>query len=175
MGLKMEIKPLIPSEKIQARIAELSGQIQKDMGGKRLTVVGVLKGSFIFMADLVRQLQIPVTCDFLRMASYDSAGRSTGATRLEFDLTQPIEGKDVLLVEDIVDAGLTASYLLKHLKDKGPRSVKLCALLHKPVDQVRLPIDYLGFEIPNVYVVGFGMDLDGEYRSLPYIAGVVQK
>ncbi|MBI2082557.1 MAG: hypoxanthine phosphoribosyltransferase [Deltaproteobacteria bacterium] len=169
----MELKTLLTEEQIQKRIRELTKEITKDFQGHEIVVVGVLKGSFLFMADLVRHLTGPLTCDFLRMSSYDSEGRSTGSVRLEFDLTQPVDGRNVLLVEDIVDTGLTASYLLKHLKEKNPRSVKLCTLLHKRVEKIQVPIDYLGFEIPNDYVVGYGMDLDGQYRHLPYIARVI--
>ena len=171
----MQIEPLLTTEQIQKRIGELANQINKDFAGQELVAVGVLKGSFLLMADLVRQIEVPLTCDFLRMESYSSEGQSTGSVRLEFDLTQPVAGKHVLLVEDIVDTGLTAAVLLKHLKEKNPKSVKLCALLHKPADKVHVPIDYLGFEIPNEYVVGYGMDLDGKYRNLPYLARVIQK
>ncbi|MBI2067145.1 MAG: hypoxanthine phosphoribosyltransferase [Deltaproteobacteria bacterium] len=169
----MDIEPLLGEEQIRKRIQELANQINKDFAGEKITVVGVLKGAFVFMADLVRYLKGPLTCDFLRMSSYDSDGKSTGTIRLEFDLTQPVEGKHVLLVEDIVDTGLTASYLLKHLKQKNPKTVKLCTFLHKPVDKVHVPIDYLGFEIPNEYVVGYGLDLDGKFRHLPYLARVI--
>jgi hypoxanthine phosphoribosyltransferase len=170
----MDIQTLLGEEQIESRIKELAAKINKDYEGKDLVVIGVLKGSFIFMADLIRHLKGNVTCDFLRMASYDSEGKSTGTVRLEFDLTQPIAGKDVLLVEDIVDTGLTASYLIKHLGQKNPSSMKICALLHKPVEKVHVSVDYLGFEIPNDYVVGYGLDLDGKYRNLPFLARMVK-
>lgn len=168
----MEIKPLLTEEQIQQRVRELASAINRDFADHEAVVVGVLKGSFIFMADLIRHFTIPITCDFLRMQSYDSEGKPSGVVRLEFDLTQPVEDKNVLLVEDIVDTGLTAATLIEHIKGKQPRSVKLCALLHKPVKKTHAPIDYLGFEIPNKYVVGYGMDLDGKYRDLPYIGQV---
>ncbi|MBI2981676.1 MAG: hypoxanthine phosphoribosyltransferase [Deltaproteobacteria bacterium] len=174
-GGSMELQTLLTTDQIQKRIKEMAVEIEKDLSGQEVVVVGVLKGSFLFMADLVRHLTPPLTCDFLRMSSYDSEGRSTGSVRLEFDLTQPVNGRDVLLVEDIVDTGLTASYLLKHLKEKNPMSVKLCSLLHKRIKKIGVPIDYLGFEIPNEYVVGYGMDLDGRYRNLPYIARVIRR
>src|SRR3989338_6025291 len=150
----MAIETLISSEKIQERIQGLAQEIERDRLKKELVVVGVLKGSFLFMADLVRQLSHPVTCDFLRMQSYDSEGKSTGNVRLEFDLTQSIQGRDVLLVEDIVDTGQTAAVLIQHIQEKKPSSVRLCALLHKEVSKLKFPIDYVGFKIPNRYVVG---------------------
>lgn len=168
----VEIRPLLSEQQIQKRVKELAQKIRQDYQGKELVVVGVLKGGFVFMADLVRHLEGPMTCDFLRMSSYDAQGRSTGTVRLEFDLTQPIEGKDVLVVEDIVDTGLTAKVLLNHLREKKPRSVKLCTLLHKEIFESEPVIDYLGFTIPNRYVVGYGMDRNGRYRHLPFI-GVV--
>jgi len=170
----VNIKILFSAEQVQQRVRELADKINQDFFGRELVMVGVLKGSFIFMADLVRHLHGPLTCDFLRMKSYNAEGQSTGSVRLEFDLTQPVAGKNVLLIEDIVDTGLTASVLLRHLKEKHPKSVKLCALLHKPAEKVHVPVDYLGFEIPNEYVVGYGMDLDGKYRNLPYLAVLKQ-
>lgn len=168
----MQVTTLLKADEIRRRVAELSQQINRDFEGKPLVVVGVLKGAFVFMADLVRSLKGPVTCDFLRMESYDAEGKSSGSVRLEFDLTQPVEGKHVLLIEDIVDTGLTAAVLIKHLQEKRPASLRLCALLHKPAEKVHVNIDYLGFEIPNVYVVGYGLDLNGEHRHLPYLGQV---
>lgn len=168
-----EIQVLITSAEIQKRIEELAGKIEEDFRGKDLAVIGVLKGSFIFMADLVRRIFLPLSCDFLRVASYDH-DHSTGVIRMEFDMTQPVAGKDVLLVEDIVDTGNTLRYLLKHLESKKPSSLKVCSLLFKDVGtSIRNKIDYVGFTVPNEYVVGFGLDSEGLYRSLPYV-GVIK-
>lgn len=170
--VEKRIEVLISSAQIQKRIEALALLIEKDFHGKHLVVVGVLKGSFIFMADLVRQIRIPLACDFLRVASYDH-DRSTGVIRMEFDMTQPVTGKDVLLVEDIVDTGTTLRYLLKHLESKKPSSLKVCALLYKDVKSgIRQKIDYVGFTVPNHYVVGYGLDSEGLYRSLPYIGAL---
>lgn len=161
---------LITAAEIQKRIEALAKKIEDHYRGKGLIVVGVLKGSFIFMADLVRQLHIPLACDFIRVASYDK-DRSTGVVRMEFDMTQPIAGKDVLLVEDIVDTGKTLRYLLSHLENQKPASLKVCSLLFKDVGTgIRNKIDYLGFTVPDRYVLGYGLDSEGLYRSLPYIA-----
>lgn len=161
---------LITAAEIQKRVEEMARQIEADYRGKHLVVVGVLKGAFIFMADLVRHINLPLRCDFLRVASYDK-DQSTGVVRLEFDMTQPVAGKDVLLIEDIVDTGNTLRTLLKHLEGKKPSSLKVCSLLYKEVgNEVRKRIDYLGFTIPTRYVIGFGLDSEGIYRSLPYVA-----
>ncbi|MBI4124317.1 MAG: hypoxanthine phosphoribosyltransferase [Deltaproteobacteria bacterium] len=163
---------LITAAEIQKKVEGLAGRIGKDYQGKNLVVVGVLKGSFVFMADLIRQIPLPLACDFLRVASYDQ-DRSTGIVRMEFDMTQPVAGKDVLLVEDIVDSGRTLTHLLKHLEEKKPASLRVCSLLFKEVGSgVRDKIDYLGFTVPNRYVVGFGLDSEGLYRSLPYVAAL---
>lgn len=160
---------LVSAAEIERRLDQLGDQIEKDYRGKDLVVVGVLKGSFIFMADLIRRINLPLTCDFVRVASYEK-DRSTGMVRMEFDMTQPISSKDVLLVEDIVDTGRTLRYLLNHLKTNKPASLKVCSLLFKEVGSgVRDKIDYLGFTIADRYVVGYGLDSEGQYRSLPYI------
>lgn len=167
--MESQIETLISAAEIQKRIEELGSRIVLDYRGKDLVVVGVLKGSFIFMADLVRQIPLPLACDFLRVVSYDH-DRSTGVIRMEFDMTQPVAGKDVLLIEDIVDTGNTLRYLLKHLESKKPKSLKVCSLLYKEVGSgIRDKIDYLGFNVPSEYVIGFGLDSEGLYRSLPYI------
>lgn len=169
----MQIEPLFTSEQIQARIAELAVDIQKEYGAKKeLTVVGVLKGAFMFMSDLVRHLKMPVRCDFLRVSTYDN-DVDTGSVRMDFDLTQPITDSDVLLVEDIVDTGKTLKFLLAHLATKKPRSLKVASLLYKDVGKARDLINYVGFTVPNKYVIGYGLDSKGLYRSLPYI-GVVK-
>ncbi len=164
-----KIETLFSAEQIQERTQELAEQINKEYGGKKeLVVVGVLKGAFMFMSDLVRHLSMPVRCDFLRVSSYDHDA-NTGAVRMEFDLTQPILDQDVLLVEDIVDTGNTLKYLLQHLKTKKPKSLKVASLLYKDVGKARSMVDYIGFTVPNKYVLGYGLDSEGLYRSLPYV------
>ncbi len=163
------IETLVSAEQIAQRIAELGQEISRDLGDHELVVVGILKGSFIFMADLVRVMKQQLTCDFIRVSSYEK-DRSTGVVRLDFDLTQPIADKNVLLVEDIVDTGRTLRYLLKHLQTKRPAKLRVASLLYKEIDpHVRGLVDYCGFTIPDEYVVGYGLDSEGYYRSLPYI------
>ncbi len=167
--MEKNLDVLVSAEDIQKRIATLARQIQQDFSGRQLVVVGVLKGAFIFMADLVRHIKMPLACDFLRVSSYEK-DQSTGVVRMDFDMTQPIAGKDVLLIEDIVDSGRTLSYLLKHLETKKPASLKVCSLLYKETGaQIKNRVDYIGFDIPNRYVVGYGLDSEGLYRSLPYV------
>lgn len=161
------IEILIPEEQIRARVAQLGRQITRDYQGRNLVAVCVLKGSFIFAADLVRQIELPLTCDFLRVSSYGDGTDSSGSVRVEFDVTQPLKGKDVLLVEDIVDTGTTVRALMDALLAKKPASLAVCSLLHKPErERVHVPIDYLGFTIPNKFVVGYGLDQAGKYRNL---------
>lgn len=161
------MKTLFSSAALKKRVKELGDAISRDHAQKDLVVVGVLKGAFVFMADLIRAVTVPLQCEFLRVSSYEN-NRSTGNVRIEFDLTQSVEGKHVLLVEDIVDTGRTLRFLLDHLKAKKPASVKVCSLLYKDIDpNVRPLIDYLGFTVPNEYVVGYGMDDRGLLRSLP--------
>ncbi|MDP2599495.1 MAG: hypoxanthine phosphoribosyltransferase [Deltaproteobacteria bacterium] len=160
---------LIRHDAIQKRVKELAQEIEKNYQGRPLVVVGVLKGAFIFMADLVRHIEMPLACDFLRVSSYNK-DRSTGVVRMDFDMTQPIVGKDVLLVEDIVDSGRTLSYLLKHMETKKPSSLKVCSFLYKETGAgMRARVDYIGFDVPDRYVVGYGLDSEGLYRSLPYV------
>lgn len=170
MGSKRPVPALISERRLRARVRSLGRRIGRDYRGKDLVLVGVLKGSFIFMADLAREIGLPLTCDFLRVSSYGAGTRPSGSVRLEFDLTQPVRGKHVLLVEDIIDTGQTAESVLASLRAKRPASLRLCALLHKPArTRVRLALDYVGFRIPDTFVVGYGLDLDGRYRNLPYI------
>lgn len=164
-----EVEVLISEEQIRTRVGELARKIEDDYAQGELVIVGVLKGSFIFMSDLVRLIERPLACDFIRISSYKD-DQSTGVVRMEFDMTQPIEGKDVLLIEDIVDTGKTLRYLLRHLKSKNPHSLKVASLLYKEMGTgSRELIDYLGFEVPNRYVIGYGLDSKGLYRSLPYV------
>src|SRR3989338_8879068 len=161
-----EIEILISEKEIAQRIQELARAIEEEYRGKELVVIGVLKGAFIFMADLVRALSFPIACDFLRVSSYKN-DRSTGIIRFEFDTTQPIQGKDVLLIEDIVDTGSTLRHLIKHLKDKGPKSLKVATLLYKETGNGgRTLVDYIGFEVPDRYVIGYGLDSEGDRKSV---------
>jgi len=165
----MAIDILVTEKEIQERIRELASEIERDFAGEdEITVVGVLKGSFIFMADLVRSIKIPLRCDFLRVASYEH-NHSTGMVRMEFDLTQPVAGKSVLIIEDIVDTGNTLKFLLEHMHSKKPKKLKVASLLYKDVGKVRSLVDYVGFNVPEKFVVGYGLDDEGLLRSLPYI------
>ncbi|MBF0491424.1 MAG: hypoxanthine phosphoribosyltransferase [Deltaproteobacteria bacterium] len=170
--MKHNISVLFTQEQLQQRIARLAQQISQDYQGKELVVIGVLKGAFVFMADLVRQIDLPLRCDFLRVSSYNSQGKS-GALRLEFDMTQPIENQEVLLVEDVLDTGKSLGFLIDHLKTKRPKSLNICCLLDKNLKpDISAQIRYLGFHVPQKYLVGYGLDLDGYYRELPYVGNV---
>jgi len=161
---------LIPEDQVRARVKELGEQITHDYAGKELVMVGVLKGASMFLADLCREVKLPVTLDFLGLASYGQSTESSGVVRITQDLTEPIVGKDVLVVEDIVDTGLTLHFLLENFAVRKPNSVKVCTLLHKPANMVRqVKLDYVGFVIENVFVVGYGLDYEQKYRNLPYI------
>jgi hypoxanthine phosphoribosyltransferase len=165
------LKPYLSERRLQARVRALGRAIRRDYSGRDLVLVGILKGSFIFMADLARAIDLPLTCDFMRVSSYGSGTVSTGTVKMEFDLSHPVRGKDVLLVEDIVDTGWTLDHVLKELRKKKPASLRLAALLHKPDRmRVQVPIDYLGFRIPDRFVVGYGLDFDGRYRNLRHVA-----
>ena len=165
------LKPFISERRLQARVRALGRAIRADYAGRDLVLVGILKGSFIFMADLARAIKLPLTCDFMRVSSYGAETVSSGKIRMEFDLSHPVKGKDVLLVEDIVDTGWTLNHVLNELRRKKPASLKLAALLHKPArTRVEVPIDYLGFKIPDRFVVGYGLDFDGRYRNLRHVA-----
>jgi hypoxanthine phosphoribosyltransferase len=169
-----DFEVLFSREEIQSRVAELGREISRDMSdSENVVVVCVLKGAVVFMADLIRHLPQNVTCDFLRLSSYHGGTRSSGTVRFDFDLTQPIEDKDVLIIEDIVDTGLSMSFLLEALQARHPRSVKICTLLHKPARQEKdVPLAYVGFTIPDRFVIGYGLDLEGRYRNLPYVAAL---
>ncbi len=167
---------LIPAEAIERKVAELGERIARDYAGRQpLLLVGVLKGSFIFLADLSRRISIPHAVDFIALSSYGNATKSTGEVRLIMDLRQSIAGKHVLVVEDIVDTGHTLSYLLRILGARQPASLHSCALVHKPSRrEVDVPLDYVGFEIPDKWVVGYGLDYADRYRTLPYIGYLEQ-
>src|SRR5215471_2498718 len=166
------LRELLSTTQIQARVAELGCDITRDYRdfGADLVLVGVMKGSVIFLADLCRQIDLPCTLDLIGIASYGDTTESTGVVQITSDLSKPIEGKHVIIVEDIVDTGLTVAYLLHNLETRQPKSVKVCALLHKPErSQQAVPIAYLGFTIPNEFVVGYGLDYAQRYRNLPFI------
>jgi hypoxanthine phosphoribosyltransferase len=156
---------------LERRVRELGAEISRDYEGKDLFLVGVLKGAVFFLSDLMRCLEVDCEVDFMAVASYGSSTDSSGVVRILKDLDATIEGKDVLIVEDIIDSGLTLSYLLRTLKAREPRSLEVCALLTKPERrEVDLPIRYTGFEIPNKFVIGYGLDHAERYRNLPYVA-----
>ena len=160
---------LLSEERLRERVRELGREITRDFAGKPVTLVAVLKGSFVFLADLVRAIDLPVRVEFISISSY-AGTRSTGVVQITSDLTRSVEGQDVVVVEDIVDTGLTMQYLLENLGTRHPASVRVCALLEKPARaQVKIPIDYKGFEIPDEFVVGYGLDFDGKLRNLPYL------
>jgi hypoxanthine phosphoribosyltransferase len=164
-------RPIVTQEQMRTRIRELGRQISADYAGKEVVLVGVLKGAYAFYADLARAIRIPVRVDFIVVASYGSAAKTSGKVKLMTELTEEIKGKDVLLVEDIVDSGLTVQHLLKSMAKKKPRSVKVCTLLSKPERRVvDVQVDYVGFKIPDKYVVGYGLDYQQKYRNLPYLA-----
>lgn len=164
-------RPIVTQEEMRARIKELGKQITADYAGKDFVLVGVLKGAYAFYADLARAIRIPMRVDFLVVTSYGARAKTSGKVKIVTELTEDIKGRDVLLVEDIVDSGLTAQYLIKTLAKKKPRSVKVCTLLSKPERRtVNVALDYVGFKIPNKYVVGYGLDYQQKYRNLPYLA-----
>lgn len=164
-------RPIVTQEQMRTRIKDLGREIASDYADKDLILVGILKGAFAFYADLARAIRIPLRVDFLVVTSYGSRAKTSGKVKMVTDLTENIAGRDVLLVEDIVDSGLTVQYLTKTLSKRKPKSIKVCALLNKPDRrQVTVPVDYVGFEIPNKYVVGYGLDYQQKYRNLPYLA-----
>ena len=162
---------LVQQDDLAHRVKTLGAQISSEYEGRSLLLVGVLKGAFFFLSDLMRSLEVPCEVDFMAVASYGSSTDSSGVVRILKDLDAPIEGRDVLIVEDIVDSGLTLSYLMRTLKAREPASLEVCALLTKPERrEVDLPIRYVGFEIPNQFVIGYGLDHAEKYRQLPYVA-----
>ncbi len=161
---------LFTQEQVSARIREMAAEITRDYQGKSPLVVGVLRGCFVFMADLVRGLELPLTLDFMSASSYGAGTTSSGLVKIRLDLHDDIAGRDVLLVEDILDTGNTLSKLVQELKNRGPASLKLCVLLDKPERRTKpIEADYVGFTIPDAFVVGCGLDYDQKYRQLPYI------
>jgi hypoxanthine phosphoribosyltransferase len=163
-------KVLIPEDDIQAKLAEMGAKITADYQGRNLLLVGVLKGAFVVMADLSRHIQLPLQFDFMAVSSYGAATKTSGVVRILKDLDHDLKDRDVLVVEDIVDSGLTLKYLLKNLAGRKPATLEVAALLRKEgIQQVDLDVRYVGFDIPNEFVVGYGLDYAEKYRNLPYI------
>jgi hypoxanthine phosphoribosyltransferase len=163
-------KVLISEEEIRTKVAELAAQIDRDYAGREVLLVGVLKGAVMIMADLARALRTPVSMEFMAVSSYGSSTSSSGVVRILKDLDREVADKHVLVVEDIIDSGLTLSWLLRNISSRGPASVEVCALLRKPeAATMDLPVKYIGFDIPNEFVVGYGLDYAERYRDLPYI------
>jgi hypoxanthine phosphoribosyltransferase len=162
---------LIPEDRLQERICELGAQISRDYAGQNLLLLAVLKGSILFLSDLMRSITVPHSIDFMATSSYGAGTESSGVVRILKDLDEPIEGRNVLIVEDIIDTGHTLNYLLRVLRARMPQSLRICTLLNKPGRrEVDVPVDYIGFDIPNEFVLGFGLDYAELYRNLPYIA-----
>jgi len=164
------LKVLVSEEELKRKTAELGGQISRDYEGKNLLLVSVLKGSVVFMADLMRAIELPLHLDFLSVSSYGGGVKTSGVVKILKDLDNPIENYDLLIVEDILDSGLTLSYIMELLQGRGPKSIKICTLLDKPARR-KVPVypAYKGFEVPDEFVVGYGLDYNEKYRNLPYI------
>ncbi len=163
-------KVMISEEKIAEIVSDLGAKISEDYKDKNLLMVSILKGSVIFMSDLMRKITIPCRIDFMAVSSYNGGTKSSGEVKIIKDLDKPIEGYDLLVVEDVLDSGLTLDYILKLLKSRNPKSIKICTLLDKPQRRkVNITADYSGFEIPDEFIVGYGLDYDEKYRNLPFI------
>ena len=162
---------LIDEDALSSRVAELGAEVSADYQGRDLLLIGVLKGAVFFMADLMRHVRVPCEVDFMAISSYGDSTDSSGIVRILKDLDINIEGRDVLVVEDIIDSGLTLSYLMRNLESREPASLEVCALMTKPARrEIDVPVRYIGFEIPNRFVVGYGLDFGERYRNLPYVA-----
>jgi len=161
---------LIDQPTIEQRVKELGEQISKDYAGKTVTLVCILKGGLMFLCDLAKHITVPVKYDFMSVSSYGDSTQSSGVVRITKDLEESIEGKDIIIVEDIIDTGLTLSYLLNNLHSRNPASLRICTLLDKPDNRrVEIPVDYVGFTVPNEFLVGYGLDYQQLYRNFPYI------
>ncbi len=170
----LKTRTLISREQLSSRIKELASQINKDFQGQEIVLVGILKGSFMFLADLAREIHVPVKIEFMSVSSYEGT-KSSGQLRINWDIGRDLEGENIIVVEDIVDTGLTIDYLIKYFSVRNPKSVKICSLLSKPASyKLDHKIDYVGFEISNEFVIGYGLDLDGKYRELPEIIQVLE-
>ena len=172
---KHHIEVMLPEEKVDARIREIGEQISREYAGKSVHLICILKGSVYFTCELAKRITVPVTMDFMQCSSYGGDTKSSGIVRIVKDLDENIEGKEVIIIEDIIDSGRTLAYLIEVLKQRGPKDIRLCTLLDKPERRVKkqVKVDYTCFEIPDEFVVGFGLDYDQKYRNLPYI-GVVE-
>ena len=169
-----KIKVMLSEQEVDAKICEIGKQISEDYAGNQVHLVCVLKGGSFFMCELAKRITVPVSLDFMSVSSYGKETKSSGVVKIVKDLDEPLVGKDVIVVEDIVDSGRTLSYLMEMLKDRNPESLRLCTLLDKPDRRVvDVHVDYTGFQIPDEFVVGYGLDYDQKYRNLPYI-GVVE-
>ncbi|MBE5969247.1 MAG: hypoxanthine phosphoribosyltransferase [Lachnospiraceae bacterium] len=169
-----KVSVMIPEEEVNKRILEMGKIISEKYAGKSIHLICVLKGGAFFMTELAKRITVPVTLDFMSVSSYGSGSESSGVVKFVKDLDEPLEGKDVIVVEDIIDSGRTLSYLMEILKKRNPKSLALCTLLDKPDRRVKeVKVDWVGFEIPDKFVVGYGLDYDQKYRNLPYI-GVVE-
>lgn len=163
-------RPLFTTRQIQAKVKELADRISGDYSGKEILVVGILKGSFMFFSDIVRAIKVPLTLDFIVASSYVKT-ETSGEVKIYYDIREDISDKDVLLIDDIIDSGITLNQIRERILSRCPRSLKICIFLDKKERRmVDVPVDYVGFEIPNEYVVGYGLDYDGKYRNLPYIS-----
>lgn len=168
-----KIKVMLTEQEVDAKICEIGKQISEDYAGKQVHLVCVLKGGSFFMCELAKRITVPVSLDFMSVSSYGGETKSSGVVKIVKDLDEPLKGKDVIVVEDIVDSGRTLSYLMEMLRDRGPASLRLCTLLDKPDRRVvDVHVDYTGFQIPDEFVVGYGLDYDQRYRNLPYIGKV---
>ncbi|MBP2645135.1 MAG: hypoxanthine phosphoribosyltransferase [Firmicutes bacterium] len=161
---------LLSKAALEKRVQELGSQISKDFKGKEILMIGILRGAVIFMGDLARAIEIPVALDFMAVSSYGAASTSSGVVRILKDLDESVEGKHILIVEDIIDSGLTLQYLVENLKSRNPSSIRICTLLNKPSRRkTAVTVDYNGFDIPDEFVVGYGLDYAEKYRNLPFI------
>lgn len=174
--MKDKIRVLIPENDVNRKISEIAAQISQDYADREVHLICILKGGVFFTCELAKRLTIPVSLDFMSVSSYGAGTQSSGVVKIIKDLDEPLEGKDVLIVEDIIDSGRTLAYLMEILEKRGPKSIRLCTLLDKPERRVKkqVKVDYTCFSIPDEFVVGFGLDYDQKYRNLPYI-GVVEQ
>jgi hypoxanthine phosphoribosyltransferase len=166
---------ILTESQIEEKVRELAAQITKDYSDKPPIFIGILKGSVIFLSDLIRSIDLPIRLDFIAVSSYGSEMTSSGVVRIQYDLKTSIEGRDVLVVEDIVDTGLTLAYLMENFATRHPKSIKICALLDKKEarkSDIELKIDYVGFEVPDQFLVGYGLDYNEKYRNLPFVAAI---
>jgi len=168
--MKTEPKVLIPEIKLQARIKELAQEINQDYQGREVVAICILKGSFMFYSDLIREIELPMSCEFLGLSSYGGQTITSGEVKVTLDINEPLNGKHVIVFEDIVDSGYTLRYVMSMLRTRGPASIKVCSLLYKPDSlKAEVQLDYVGFKMGNEFVVGYGLDYNEKYRTLPFI------